>query len=129
MADQLPVPVALQRWFVVHFVADIAVALPLFLAPEAFLRMFGWTEVDPAMSRVVAAALFAIGIQSFIGRNEPRATYLAMLNLKVLWSTFAVGGILLSIVQGAPAMAWLFLLVFLVFSAVWWRYWVLLRRS
>lgn len=123
------VPLSLRRWFVVHFAVDLLVAVPLFIAPRAVLGLLGWNEVDPAMSRVVAAALFAIGIQSLLGRNEPRRTFLAMLNLKLIWSSFAILGILVSLLQGAPPVAWGFLGVFVAFSALWWRYWLRLRRS
>jgi len=89
----------------------------------------GWSEIDPAMSRVVAAALFAIGIQSLLGRNEARGVFRAMLTLKLLWSGFAIAGIFLSAVQGAPPMVWLFFGVFVAFSCLWWRYWFLLRGA
>ena len=123
------VPVGLRRWFVVHCSVDLLVAVPLFIAPRAVLGLLGWIEIDPAMSRVVAAALFAIGIQLLLARNEPRRTFGTMLTLKLIWSSFAVLGILLSILQGAPHIAWGFVGVFTAFSAVWWRYWLLLRRS
>lgn len=127
--DPEDVPLWLRRWFVVHFAVDLLVAVPLFVAPRAVLGLLGWIEVDPAMARVVAAALFAIGIQSLLCRNEPRRTFLAMLNLKLIWSGFAIVGILISVLQDAPPVAWGFLGVFVAFSAVWWRYWLLLRRS
>ncbi len=116
------VPRALKRWFIVHFAVDLFVAVPLFVAPSEVLSLFGWTEVDPAMSRVVAAALFGIGIQSLLGRDEDARTYRAMLNLKVIWSTAAVVGIAVSLLQGAPRMAWLFLAIFVLFSAAWWYF-------
>jgi len=107
---------------VAHFVADVAVGVPLFIAPRLLLGWFGWTEVDPAMSRVVAAALLGIGVQSLLARGESREVFRAMLTLKVIWSTAAIAGIALSLLQGAPPMAAVFLGVFVVFSAVWWRY-------
>ena len=58
------VPSSLRSWFVVHFVADIVFALPLFLAPQWTLTLLGWRAVDPIATRLVAAALFGIGIQS-----------------------------------------------------------------
>jgi len=63
------VPKSLRVWFVIHFVADLLFALPLFFAPVFTLKLFGWETVDPATSRLVAAALFGIGIESLLGRN------------------------------------------------------------
>ncbi len=113
------VPSALRTWFVVHFVADVLFAVPLFVAPRAFLGMLGWSSVDPLASRLVAAALFGIGIQSLLGRGEPRDTFRAMLNLKVIWSAFATLGLIVSQLQGGPPFGWAFVGVFGGFNVVW----------
>ncbi len=63
------VPNALRIWFVIHFIADISFALPMFLFPIKFLSLLGWINVDPIAARLVAAALFGIGIESLLGRN------------------------------------------------------------
>jgi hypothetical protein len=118
-----PVPKALRAWFVVHCVADLAVAVPLFFAPEAFLGALGWTEIDPAASRLVAAALFGIGIQSYLGRNEPRDAFRAMLNVKVIWSSVATAGLVWFQVTGGPPLGWAFVATFAAFHVLWvyWR--------
>lgn len=117
------VPPALRTWFVIHFVADLAFALPLFFFPREFLGMLGWTEVDPIASRLVAAALVGIGMESLIGRNASRQSFSTMLRLKMMWSSTATIGIGLSIYQGAAPAAWLFLAIFGVFCGIWtwWR--------
>ena len=86
------VPVALRRWFVVHFVADITFAIPLLLAPRQLGELLGHSAVDPLTARMVAAALVGIGVESFLGRNDSRATFLTMLRLKVLWAGTAIAG-------------------------------------
>ena len=119
---QQGVPKALRTWFVIHFVADVVFALPLFVAPRAFLVLLGWNEVDPLATRMVAAALFGIGIQSLLGRNEGAETFRGMLNLKIIWASTATLGILASIAQGAPTMAWAFAGIFAGFGGIW-AYW------
>jgi hypothetical protein len=112
----------LRRWFVVHFVADLLFAIPLFLAPTAFLSAVGWQAVDPFTARIAAAALFGVGIESWLGRNAGAESFLAMLNLKVIWSFACTAGIALSIVQGAqgrPLAGWGFLAIFAAFHALW----------
>jgi hypothetical protein len=52
-------------------------------------------------------------------RNANWGTYRAMLNLKIIWSLSAIVGIGLSILDGAPPMAWGFLAIFGSFSAIW----------
>jgi hypothetical protein len=123
------VPPSLRVWFVIHFVADMAFALPLFFAPRFFLETLGWTEVDPVTTRLVAAALFGIGIQSLLARNETADAFRAMLGLKIIWSITAVAGLVWSALAGAPVMTWVFAGVFAGFSGVWWTYRLRLTKS
>ena len=125
-AERDIVPPMLRTWFVIHFWADILFALPLFFAPYKVLGMVGWTAVDPITARLVAAALFGIGIESLIGRNAAAEGFLPMLNLKVIWSFSASLGILMSMLEGAhdgALFGWLTLGIFATFHAVWvyWR--------
>ncbi len=116
------VPTALKRWFFVHFVLDVLFAIPLLVAPRFFLSALGWTRVDPVASRLVAAALFGIGIESFLARSAPLSAFPALLNLKIIWSWGAVAGILISIVEGAHGVPWAlagFLFIFAAFNVLW----------
>ncbi len=119
------VPNGLRQWFIVHFIIDIIVALPLFLMPEKVLMLFAWPLIDPLATRLVAAALFAIGIESFIGRNATIKSFEVMLNLKIIWSSFSVAGIAWTMLA-APAclngIVWVALFTFLFFLALW-SYW------
>jgi hypothetical protein len=113
---------ALRRWFVVHFAADMLFAVPLFVAPTAFLELVGWRSVDPYTARIAAAALFGVGIESWLGRNAGPESFVAMLNLKVIWSFACTLGIAISLVQdaqGKPLAAWGFLATFGCFHALW----------
>jgi hypothetical protein len=113
------VPKGLRRWFTVHFIADIIFAIPLLFIPEIFMPLFGWTNVDPIMSRLVGAALIGIGVESLLGRNADVHVFRAMLNLKILWASSAVLGIGLGIYMGGPLQALLFLFVFASFLLLW----------
>ena len=113
------VPNGLRAWFVVHFVADVLVAIPLLFFPQALLNLFGWNSYDPVTTRLVGAALMGIGVESLLGRNASADTFRAMLNLKVIWATSALIAIGLGIVEGAASSAWLFLGIFTVFWGVW----------
>ncbi len=119
------VPNSLKVWFVIHFVVDIVVAIPLFLLPETILGLFGWDGVDPVTTRLFAAALFGIGIESYLVRDSGAEVYSGMLNLKIIWSTFAALAFLLSIIGGEVStniLIWLGLIVFVLFNFVW-VYW------
>jgi len=118
-------PESLKMWFIIHFIADVAFAIPLMVIPEIFLTSLGWTTVDPISARLVAAALFGIGIESFIGRNASIDSFISMLNLKIIWSLTAVIAVGVSLIQGAQngaPMAWGIFGVFLIFHFLW-LYW------
>jgi hypothetical protein len=120
--SQIAVPQALKTWFVIHFVTDMLFAIPLMLAPSWALGLFGWSSIDPYTARLVSAALFGIGVVSFLARDASLETYLTMLNLKVIWSLAAVTGISISLIQGAqgrPWFAWVILVIFGGFNLVW----------
>ena len=122
------VPKSLRVWFVIHFVLDIAVAVPLLVATDFTLSLFGWTTIDPFAARLVAAALMGIGGESLLGRNASAETYRAMLNLKIIWSVAAIFGIILTLIfNDGPLMAYVVLLLFAVFSGLWMYYRFLLR--
>jgi len=118
---------SLRLWFVIHFVVDIFIGIPLLLFPEWAMPLFGWKTVDPITSRVVGAALMGIGIESYLGRNASVEVFRAMLNLKLIWSSSAILGIGLGLWQGGPQAGWLFLGVFVIFWVVWIYYWRRLR--
>ena len=122
------VPDWLRRWFVIHFAVDWLVGLPLFIAPEALLRLFGWHPIDPLSTRLFAAALLGIGGQSFVGRNGNLAEFRGMLNLKLIWAAAAIVAFLISVLTRGPLLAWLGLATFLAFFALW-LYWALRLRQ
>jgi len=129
--DSNPLSKKLKFWFSIHFILDVVAALPLFFIPIWTLKMLGWQVVDPFATRLVAAALFGIGIESWLGRNEDLATFTHMLNLKIIWSATAVLGIVFSMVQGAgwpSAGQWLALIIFLVFHFLWVSFRLKLKR-
>lgn len=126
------VPSALRGWFVLHFAVDLLVALPIFIAPREILGYFGWASVDPMAARLAAAALFGIGMESWLGRNAERQAFKGMLQLKIIWSAFAAVGIAWSTLDGSllyPFVGWLLFAVFAAFHVLWWYWRIRLERS
>lgn len=120
------IPFPLRAAFVFHCVVDCIFAVPLFFFPEFFLSLLGWQTVDPLAARLVAAALFGIGIESYLGRNSGVEAFKGMLNLKVIWSMAAVAGIAWSLAEGLhdrTVWLWVLLAIFVIFNGVWvyWR--------
>jgi len=125
------VPPSLRAAFVVHFLADVLFAVPLFLAPEFVLRTVGFTHVDPIATRLVAAALFGIGIESLLGRNAPVEVFRQMLNLKLIWSATATVGLVASMLtmEAPPVVGWALVAIFGAFHLMWLGFRVRLGRA
>ena len=124
----MDIPQSLRRAFVLHAAVDLAIGVPLLLAPGTVLGALGWTAVDPASARLVAAALVAIGTKSYTSRNAGLETFRTMLDLKLLWSAGAILGLVLSIGDGAPAACWAFLAIFVAFFGVWTHYRIRMKQ-
>ena len=119
--NEKPIPDALRNWFVAHFIIDMLFAIPMMAAPTALLTLFGWETVDPFATRLGAAALFGIGIESFLGRHAGVESFRNMLTLKIIWSAGAIAAAGITLIQqpNSPAMLWVILAVFLGFNLVW----------
>jgi hypothetical protein len=121
------IPKALRAWFVVHFIADTIFAVPLFIAPVFLLNLLNWQSIDPLMARMVAAALFGIGIESLLCIKLGKDAFIAMLNLKIIWSFAAITGFIIGLSQGLfgyTAVGLILLLIFGAFNILWiyWRF-------
>jgi hypothetical protein len=121
-------PRSLRFWFVIHFVVDFILAIPLLVAPVWLLTFFGFDNPDPFTARLVGAALLGIGGESLLGWEGPVEAFRAMLNLKIIWSLAAISAIILTLIfNGGPFIAYVVLLLFAGFSGLWIYYRSLLR--
>ena len=128
------IPTALKRWFIVHFIADTLFAVPLFVAPAFLLNLLNWQSIDPLMARMVAAALFGIGIESLLCIKLGKDAFIAMLNLKIIWSFAAITGFTIGLIQGLfghPAVGISLLLIFVSFNILWiyWRLYFIKKET
>lgn len=126
MKSKIEIPRSLKGWFLVHFIADTLFAVPLFIAPIFLLNLLGWKSIDPLMARMVAAALFGIGTESLLCIKLGKDAFIAMLNLKIIWSFAAITGFIIGLSQGLfgyPAVGIGLLLIFGAFNILWiyWR--------
>ena len=129
--DQYSVPRALRNWFVIHFIADITFAIPMFLFPVSLLSFLGWQQVDPITARMVAAALFGIGIESLLSRNASKESFQTMLSLKIIWSSAAIIGLALGLLSGSFTIAAVgisLLIIFILFNILWTYWFIKLRK-
>ena len=115
----MEIPASLRHWFIAHAALHVVCGLPLLVCPELLLPRVGWTVVDPAMSRLVGAALLAIGVQAWRSRNAGLDVYRALLGLNVVWSAMVIVGMAVAIGHGAPSAAFVVMSASLALCGVW----------
>ncbi|MGL1936043.1 MAG: hypothetical protein OCD01_13530 [Fibrobacterales bacterium] len=124
------VPQSLKRWFLVHFIADFIFALPLMFAPVFTMQLFGWSEINELTVRLTGAALIGIGGQSLLSRDDTKEAFISLLSMKLIWSSAAILGIVLTIFSGnQPPIIWGFLVTFVSFNFLWGYYYRVLKRG
>src|SRR3989344_9178070 len=113
---------SLKMWFIIHFIVDYIFGIPLLLAPQWTLTLFGFQAAELLTPRLVGAALLGIGGISLIARNESKEVYRSLLLLKILWSVSVIIAIILTLIEGAPTSSWIILMIFIFFSGLWCHY-------
>jgi len=95
------------------------VALIAVTAIPAAAGLYFFSHAQSPVAAFGAAALLAIGTQSFLGRNDELPAFRAMLNLKLIWSGAAIIALLAAVGGGAPQACWALLSIFIAFFGVW----------
>lgn len=123
-------PPSLRTWAAANAVVDLALGLPLLLVPESILPRLGWTTVDPVVSRLLGAALIALGWHalSLRKRHASREAHRALLGLRLVGSAAAMVGMLIAIARGAPSATWAILAALVAASGVWAHYAIRLKQ-
>jgi len=80
------IPQALRTWFFIHFLVDIFFAIPLLFFPAWSLRLLGFMIIEPLTTRLVGAALLAIGGISLLSYRQGKERFDVLLTLKIIWS-------------------------------------------
>jgi len=113
-------------WFLIHGIVDLILAIPLMVAPVAFLEWLGWVDVDVFTARIVAAALIGIGVESLLAYRAEFHAIKAMLNLKIIWAVAGIVGTIWSAIasEATPWGMWLIVALFAIFLISWivWRF-------
>ena len=112
---------ALKTVFVVHAIMSVIGGLLLLIIPGRFLNLLGWAPIDPILSRVLGAALLALGWSSFRGgRAAARTQVQILLELEAAFTVLACIGLLRHLLSASyPLMVWLLFAVYLIFAVAW----------
>ena len=82
------------------------------------LAFFQFSGENFLAARLLGAGLIGIGGVSLLANRAGIETYRVLLKMKILWSGSAIIALLLSF-PTAPRNIWLFLILFVMFFAVW----------
>ena len=115
------VPKSLRIWFKIHFVVDFLVAIPLIFFTKWTLGLFGFPLENLVFARLIGAALIGIGGTSYFCKKKEH--FEIMLILKIFWSLAAILALIWGLIETEMLSLWLFLIIFVIFSAVWNYYW------
>jgi hypothetical protein len=114
----------LKYTFLVHFIVGLIFGLAYLLIPETFGDLFGWPALDPAVSRLLGAALLGYATSSILAYRETAwEKVIIVVRMEIVWLALAVLVMLWGMIFGGlPAIGWLdtailaaFLVAFSVF--------------
>ena len=119
---------SLRYTFLLHAVVSLLFGAALLVAPGRFLGLFGWAPVDPVLSRVLGAALLALGWSSYRGfRAAERGQVALLVELEAVFCVLAAAGLVRQTLgYYYPWYVWTLLGVFVVFAVAW--IWALVRK-
>jgi hypothetical protein len=112
---------SLRYTFLVHAVVALLFGLPLLIVPGRTLDVFGWAPIDPIMTRLVGAALLALGWGSYRGwRAAARSDVEILLQVEVVFTVLVSLGLLRHLLGGSwPWYVWTMFIIFVLFAIVW----------
>ena len=119
---------SLRRTFLVHLIVSVLVGPALLIVPGRFLDLFGWAPIDPIISRLLGAAVIALGWSSFRGwRAASWPKVVTLVELEAAFSVLACAGLLRHLlVASYPWYVWSILVVMALFAVAW--IWALVKQ-
>ncbi len=97
----------LKRVFLVHFIVAVVFGI-LYFIPEQFLGLVGWNVTEPAVYRIVGAAMIALGVSSLLAYRQSEWMKVKILvEMEIIWLIGADIATLWGAVSGSyPPFIW-----------------------
>lgn len=107
--------------FLIHTFITVVGGLLLLIIPGRTLLLLGWAPIDPILSRVLGAALLALGWGSFRGwQASERAEAQVVMELEAAFAGLACAGLLRHLLfANYPPVVWLLFAVLGIFALGW----------
>lgn len=108
----------LRITFLIHFYVALVFGLIYFLVPQFYGAVINWTVQDPAVFRLLGAAMLGIAFTSLLSYKNPvwekvKIVVLMEIVWTVLGAIATVWGILF---EGLPAIGWMNAVILAVFA-------------
>ncbi|NLS76909.1 MAG: hypothetical protein GXY76_06580 [Chloroflexi bacterium] len=110
-----------RKVFLVHWIMAGILGLVLWVIPGRFLQALGWAPIDPILSRLLGAALLALGWASFLGwRAKAGACTGALIQMELVYTVLGAVAVLRHLlVAHWPWMVWLLFVVLAGWAVAW----------
>jgi hypothetical protein len=111
----------LASLFRLNAVITFVFGAPLLLFPGAFLGAFGWTPVDPILTRILGAALLAMTWSSFqVVRINNTSAGRVLIEMEALFCVLGGIGVLRQLLLvDYPLMVWSIFGILVIFGVFW----------
>lgn len=109
---------SLRITFILHAIVAVLFGLGLMAAPGQFLDLFGWQPIDPLMSRMLGAALLALGWGSVRGYRAATWDEVEILvEVETAFTVLATVGLLRHLLIASwPWYVWMVFAFFAIFA-------------
>ena len=107
--------------FLIHTLITVVGGFSLLIVPGRALLFLGWAPIDPILSRVLGAALLALGWGSFRGwQASERAEVQLVMEMELAFAALGCVGLLRHLLfANYPPMVWLLFAVLGIFALGW----------
>ncbi len=135
-----PISNSLRTTFLVHLIVALILGAALFLIPGRTLTLLGWVDewvqlpeselsipggtfVDGVITRVLGAALLALGFASYLGWRASRREQVNLLvQVELVFCVLGIIAILIGLFtmgRAMPVIGWILAAILAVFAVAW----------
>lgn len=109
------------KWvFLIHFIAGMVAGIAYFLIPELYAGLLGWTPIEPAIYRLVGAAMIGFAFGSLLAyRDANWVKVKIVVEMEIVWLICADIALIMVATTGLyPPLMWASALGIMLFFTI-----------